>query len=339
MKTINVENKLCLSCMETHDVELVEVIEKNIFKNEAVEYAAVYEFCKNTDECSEPEELIKKNDLSFKDAYRTKMNLLTSDQIVSIRNKYGASQKDFSGILGWGKATIIRYETHQVQDEAHDEILRKIDEDPKWFIELLNKNAGSIPQKAYKKYLKNAETLYSMKGNDYLIEAIKTRYLRLMANEELTGGVDLNLDKVVELINYLAGKIDFLYKVKLMKMLWYSDFLYYKRYGNSITGLAYNALPMGAVPEGYEHIVLLKGVSYDTVFYEDNIGYRFTPTPGIQLGNLSVNEINTIDEVIAETGQMKTNDLINMMHHEQAYIKTPPNAKISYKYAKELSMD
>jgi hypothetical protein len=53
-----------------------------------------------------------------------------------------------------------------------------------------------------------------------------------------------------------------------MKMLWYSDVLNHKRKGFSITGLAYRALPMGAVPEGYEQIVLLEGVCYDEILYK-----------------------------------------------------------------------
>lgn len=40
----------------------------------------------------------------------------------------------------WGGAgkTITRYESHQVQDKAHDTILKKIDQDPEWFLSLLN---------------------------------------------------------------------------------------------------------------------------------------------------------------------------------------------------------
>ena len=40
-------------------------------------------------------------------------------------------------LLGWGGKTITRYESHQVQDKAHDTILKKIDQDPEWFLSLL----------------------------------------------------------------------------------------------------------------------------------------------------------------------------------------------------------
>ncbi len=55
------------------------------------------------------------------------MGLLTSDEIIKIREKYGISQKEFSEVLGWGgRATITRYENHQVQDRVHDDVLKKL---------------------------------------------------------------------------------------------------------------------------------------------------------------------------------------------------------------------
>lgn len=42
-----------------------------------------------------------------------------------------------SNLLGWGEKTITRYERHQVQNMAHDAVLRKISSDPAWLLELL----------------------------------------------------------------------------------------------------------------------------------------------------------------------------------------------------------
>lgn len=51
------------------------------------------------------------------------------------------------------------------------------------------------------------------------------------------GNTDLSLDKVVEVIRYFASSIEVtsLYKVKLMKLMWYADALSYKRRGFAIT--------------------------------------------------------------------------------------------------------
>lgn len=333
------ENGVCLSCMEKHNIELVQVQESATFKGEKLSFIAVYEYCSNTDEYSETEEMIKRNSLKLKDAYRKKIGLLTSDEIKAVRDKYGISQKDFSEILDWGKATITRYENHQVQDRAHDDILRKIDSDPKWFLEMLNRAKERLPKKAFLKYHNQVIGLYRKQKNQYLIDSIYALYAGF-DNEKFTGGVQLDLDKVIEVINYIAANVMHLHKVKLMKMLWYSDALHYKRYGKSITGLAYSALPMGAVPEGYEQIVLLDGVEYETVFYEDkdNVGYKFRPVQGFEINILRSVDIETIDKIVDELGGLSTNDIVGKMHEEEAYRCTDSYCLIDYQYTDQLSI-
>ena len=48
--------------------------------------------------------------------------------------------------------TITRYESHQVQDRAHDTILKKIERDPEWFLTLLRDAISSFSQEVYQKY-------------------------------------------------------------------------------------------------------------------------------------------------------------------------------------------
>ena len=81
-----------------------------------------------------------------------------------------------------------------------------------------------------------------------MINLIQTRYA-IEKEEILFGKTELNLNKVIEMINYLFEKVNSLHKVKLMKMLWYSDALHFKRSENSVSGLLYNALDIEAVPE------------------------------------------------------------------------------------------
>jgi len=324
--------------MEEHNVDIVEVKEKEVFKGEEVEFTATYEHCSHTDEYLENEDMIKANNLSLKDAYRKKLGLLTSSEIRNIREKYGISQKDFSEILDWGKATITRYENHQVQDRAHDDILRKIDSDPKWLLDMLKRAKDRLSPKAFEKYYNSINEQFNKKKNQYRIDTIYAIYANFK-DDIIKGNTELNLDKVVEAINYLAQKVTNLHKVKLMKMLWYSDMLNFKRHGKSITGLVYSALPMGAVPEGYDEIVLLDSVSYDIVHYGDNIGYRFKPTPGVEIKNLSDFELETIDKIISEFGNLSTQEIVDRMHDEEAYKCTSNNCVIPYSYAKHLSLD
>ena len=128
-------------------------------------FHAMYEYCVDADEYSETEELMRSNSLAQKDAYRKQVGLLTSSEIKRIREKYRISQKEFSEILGWSPATITRYENHQVQDRAHDDILRKLDSDPQWFIEMLERAKNSIAK--YSVYRQNAASLLNKQASPY----------------------------------------------------------------------------------------------------------------------------------------------------------------------------
>lgn len=339
MRIINSETKLCLICMEVHEIQTVKLTETEEYKGEEVTFDATYEYCDHADEYLESEEMIKANSLAMKDAYREKAGLLTSGEIIKIREKYGVSQKDFSQILDWGMATITRYENHHVQDRAHDDVLRKIDADPKWFLQMLTRAKGSISDKAYAKYIKVANEQFRMTHNQYLMDSIQALYANYI-DDQITGGAQLNLNKVVEIINYYASKVDSLHKVKLMKMLWYGDNVSYKRRGKSITGLVYSALPMGAVPVGYEQILDLDGVVFERVVYgPECMGYRFYQAEGFQIKELTVEEIEILDTVVAELGHLNAQEIIDKMHDEDAYKCTDRNCIIPFSYAEKLSID
>lgn len=150
--------------MVEHDVKTVRMLEDNIFKNEPVQYIAEYQFCERTGDFFEEGDQLEANFLAMKNAYRKKVGLLTTKQLLEIRGKYGITQRDLSLLLGWGAKTITRYEGCQVQDPTHDAILRKLDSDPEWFLQLLKAGKDKISESAYENYLKAGTVLF---GREY----------------------------------------------------------------------------------------------------------------------------------------------------------------------------
>lgn len=55
--------------------------------------------------------------------------------------------------------------------------------------------------------------------------------------------------KLLNALIYFSENVLFPGKVKLFKLLYFLDFLHYSETGRSVTGLSYNAWPMGPVPE------------------------------------------------------------------------------------------
>ena len=335
-----IEKRLCTCCMEEHEVKTVVVQEKSAFKGVQVAYPAEYLYCENAEEFFADEEQISKNDIRLKNAYRAQMGLLTSDEIAGIRKKYGITQIDMCTLLGWGAKTITRYESHQVQDKAHDTILRKIDQDPEWFLDLLDAARESFSEEAYLKYREAAADLYEMEQDKYLRKTIEADYARLTENESLQGGTKLSLDKVVDVIRYFAAspRITNLYKVKLMKLMWYADALSYKIRNFAITGLAYQALPMGAVPIGHNYLIDLQGVPCEEVEWDENVGYHFSLDKETSFPTLSDADKAVLDTVIAKLGKMTRNEIVEFMHNEEAYKQTEPREIISFEYAESLQI-
>lgn len=340
MRIIKSEKKLCSCCMEEHDAKTVLVKDTATFKNRLVEYEASYLFCDLADELYMNEHQIQENDLRLKDAYRRSEGLLTSSQISAIRAKYKISQSDLCTLLGWGGKTITRYEGHQVQDKAHDTILKKLAQDPEWFIALLNDAQDNLSPESYKKYLEAASSLYEKDQDTYLRKAIEASYVKFQGNQMYQGNAELSLDKVVEVIRYFAASPDItnLFKVKLMKLMWYADSLAYKMRGYAITGLVYQALPMGAVPVGHNSIIDLKDVPCEEVDMGETYAYHFVLQGKQSYHFLTKEEIDILAIVITKLGKMSKNEIVQFMHKEQAYIKTPPRDIIQFKYAESLQI-
>ncbi len=341
MRLISSVNKLCLCCMEKHEVSFVEVDETNTFKGEKVKYKARYKYCDKADEYYSSEDMIEYNDISMKDEYRRKKRLLTYIDIINIRKKYSISQKDLSNLLGWGEKTITRYEGHQVQDMAHDAVLRKISSDPEWFLELLEQGKDKISISAYEKYKKEISREYEAVKDNYLKKAIMSEYIKYQDKEEFNGNRNLDFDKIIDVVCYFANSdnVTNLFKVKLMKLLWYADFLSFKRYGHSITGMVYTIMPMGAVPVGHKSIIDLKGISYEEIEYENGSGYKFLKSERNNYDALSDEDIGVLDTVIKELGDYTKEQIVERMHREDAYVNTDRGNVINYRYAMNLGVD
>lgn len=341
MEILKTERKLCFCCMDEHDVATVRVLETNEIKGTVVQYYAKHEYCNLADELYTPEEMISSNDIAMKDAYRKANGLLTSQEICEIRKKYMIRQTDLSLVLGWGGKTITRYEGHQIQDVAHDSILRKIDDDPEWFLGLLDAGKNLLQEQAYRKYRNRAEDVFHQCGEKYLQKKLLAEYSKINGDEALCGGTTLNIPKIVDVIQFFAKskEVFSLYKVKLMKLLWYADGLSYKRYGHSITGLAYQRLPMGAVPVGHASIMALDGVTYDEIEYgNQQVAYHLIPIEDYRFTQLSEEDMSILNDVIHAFGKDNKDQIVSRMHNERAYIETEERAIIDYQYARDLSI-
>ena len=202
------------------------------------------------------------------------------------------------------------------------------------------KSKRNFTKDTYKRYINIATVLYEKSQDDYLRKSIEASYARFYENKLFQGNTKLSLDKVVDVIRYFAAskKITNLYKVKLMKLMWYADALSYKRRGHAITGLVYQAFPMGALPVGHNSIIDLKNIPCEEVDMGETMAYHFVLNDETSFPSLSNEDISILEDVIRKLGKMTKDQIISFMHREDAYEKTSAKDVILFNYAETLQI-
>jgi len=119
-------SKFCGYCNSMQDVIEIKETKNYQVKDTLIIAQTLTLTCANCNEEVYDKGTESINDTIIFDAYKKIHNLLTSKEIIHIREKYGLSQTSFSKILGFGLKTITRYENGSIQDEAHDNLLRLV---------------------------------------------------------------------------------------------------------------------------------------------------------------------------------------------------------------------
>lgn len=327
----------CPFCDEPHNVQIKKRITKALVKNMPIEYEQTFYYCPKEDEEFVPDKIMDENLLKARDSYRQNKGLLTSWNLKAIRKFYDLTQKEFSNLLGWGAVTIQRYETKLIQDETYDNIIRMVAENPLFGLELLDKHKEYYRTDRFKEIRLVFKNKIKERGNYSLkLQEIKNLYIDYEEESDLNGYKKLDLEKLNRMLGYFAHFIKPLYKVKLMKLLWYSDAFNFKYSGKSMTGLVYQHFPMGAVPIAYNEILSLPSIQVEEEYINDYIAYRVNPGKEVNISSFSLDELNIMQKVTNFFEDKKTNEIVEYMHYEIAYRETEPNQIIPYSLAKQV---
>jgi len=270
--------------------------------------------------------------------YRKKHNLLFPDQIREIRTMYGLSQRAFGRLLGWGEITINRYENDSLQDNVHDQLLKLIKK-PENMFDVLNENKNNLSEKEYNKLNIKVKNLIA---SNALTENIIIKQLRSI-DKNFTGNKKFDMDKFKNMVLFFSQNIDKLWKTKLIKLLFYSDFINYNKYSFSISGTPFVHWPYGPVPKHIYGLLELLTEDYKVIQSQEyytcnNEGEIINANESFDENIFSANELETLDFVLNNFKNYTSSYLSDLTHKEKAYIKTANNELIPYEYAKELSI-
>jgi len=331
----------CPICGDTHFVEKRIRETQALFKREIVDYEEIYFVCDRSHE--EDNEFVSakvldSNLLKVRDAYRLAHDLLTSSEISEIRSYYGLTQSEFAAMLGWGEVTVTRYESKTVQDETYDSIMRMVYENSMLALEYLDKHRDRFSNKRYNEIRSNVKAKLDVSSRIYLkMQEIKSIYTKYEEVSDYNGYKILDIEKLANVMGFFANEVSYLYKVKMMKLLWYADSIYYRRYGHSMTGLVYEHMTYGALPIGFNEILSVPTIEViEEMIYED-ISYRIVPKIKVHEGVFSRDELDVLELVANKFKDYRAKQIVNYMHKEKAYMDTEDHELIPFSLARDLN--
>lgn len=331
----------CPLCGELHLVDRRTRTATATIKGEKIKYQEKYYVCENTEDGENefiPSKVMDANLLAARDAYRSAHQMFTSQDIIKLRNRYGLTQRELAKLLGWGEATVSRYETKQIQDETYDGILHVVSEDSFEAKKFLVRNRSSFDEPRYSELVALIEKDIERTSSDYLTrKLLASKYSEFQNFPSLTGGIELDIDKTCNMVAFFASNCIGLFKVKLMKLLWYTDALFYKEYGRSMSGLVYQHMPMGALPVG--HYELMNLVPHEEIYNDyETTSYRILPKEQFEESFFTSEELDVLYRVLQKFKSYTGTELADYMHNEIAYIQTADYAYIPYSLSAKVSL-
>lgn len=332
--------KYCEECKREVETNIITQKESYIVCGEEIEVDAQVLVCADCGEEFFCEELDNNTLLAAYNKYRKNHKLLFPEEIKRIREQYGLSQRAFAKLLNWGDKTICRYENGSIQDKAHNSLLLFLRE-PKNMRVFLNENEILLDERQQKKlYNAVGELENKTKINDES-NLIDLYFSNTPCAEN--GFKVFDYEKTCAMVLFFAHKNTDLLKTKLMKLLNYSDMIYYKENGISMSGLRYAHHKYGPVPENFD--ILLGKMAADHIAHIEVLydnGYekhQVVPDSNIPVGMITDDELNVLEKIYEKFKDFGSVEISNYSHKEKGYCETKQGEIISYIYAKEIELN
>ena len=324
------------------EVETKVVTQKECYDvcGEQIEVDAQVLVCADCGEELFCEELDSATLVSAYNEYRRRHKLLLPEEIKKIREQYGLSQRSFAKLLNWGDKTICRYENGSVQDKAHNSLLLFL-RNPENMRTYLMENEIAIDEKQKIRLLDTVEKLEN--NAEYRAERVFFKKIFSKVPCEENGFKGFDYEKLCAMVLFFAHKSPELLKTKLMKLLNYSDMIYYKENGVSMSGLRYAHLPYGPVPENFDILfgrMSIDNIAHIEVIYENGYEkHQVIPEKAIPDNILSAEELEVLDRIYDKFNDFGSVEISNYSHKEKGYSATKQGEIISYSYAKNIQLN
>ncbi|MFT3703084.1 MAG: DUF4065 domain-containing protein [Agriterribacter sp.] len=291
------------------------------FRKETFQIQFQYYLCKDTGEQFTDDELDEVNTNQVYNQYRAKYGIPFPDEIKAIREQYGLPANKMAEILGLGVNVYRNYETGEVPSVSNGRLIQMV-KDPKEFRQLIDYSKNEFTPEELEKI--NKKINHALSGWDVFENLYETLMLGEKRPSLLNGYKVPSIEKINNMVLFFADKMK-PFKTKLNKLLFYADFLHFKKTCFSISGLTYQAIQKGPVPKNYDWLFdntmekkLVKILLHD---YGNYMGEQFVSAEGSVFDEelFTVSELKAM-QIVADAFKNDTvNGIVNKSHEEDAW--------------------
>ena len=251
--------------------------------------------------------------------YRAKYGIPYTDEIIALREKYGLSATKMSAILGFGVNQYRLYEMGEVPSESNGKLIRSA-MNPRTFLDLVNNSRHQLTDREYAKITARVEEVIKQIPDWYEERKAVNRIFLTRRGVE-NGFAPQSMARLKNLLLYIIEQMGEVFQTKMNKVLFYIDFLSYRERGMSISGLAYNAIEFGPVPQRWDRVYS----AFDEVVPEprlvrDQESTALTASTEADMSCFTEQERAIIDTVCAKMKGLSAHDS-ELSHKEPAWQK------------------
>jgi len=267
-------------------------------------------------------ELDEANLFQVYNQYRAKHGIPFPDEIAGLRKHYGISAAKMAQILGFGINQYRMYEDGEVPSISNARTIIAAREKTV-FLSFIEASKADMTEQEYNRIRRKVDDA----NGDFAMTNQPSVY---------SGYRSLSMEKVAAVGHLLISKIGSTFVTKMNKLMFYADFIHYKRHGYGITGLSYRALQYGPVPESWGTVYgTMSGISMEEFVYPSGqSGIRLEIHNPIDHFSLDEKETDTVKSVCQLFGDISAGEISEISHREHGWISNHTDrSAISYQEA------
>ena len=254
--------------------------------------------------------------------YREKNNIPFPEEIAAIREKYALSASKMSEVLGLGANGYSNYEKGEMPLPAIGNLIITAAK-PEVFIEFIDKAKVHFSENAFRKVRDKVVFLMEKERQLYPFYASLNVY---NTPNNYTGYKSPNAERIASLFaNYIRKCApEFNDRLKLNKLMFFTDFYHYKNHGQSVSGITYRAIQYGPVPANYDNIYTYlenEQVISSEWIRLSNGGVRevFKTEADFDPKLFTDKELETTSLIVKEFKDISTWDIVELSHKEKSW--------------------